>query len=444
MRILLAVLALAMFQGPPAFIPYDEARPILAAHRREVSESGWPAWAARRDVEIRGRLSQGDEDTLVYLWLYGTSFTRAPRATEQEVGRLGAEKAEGLLLQRLDDLAAAMSSPGTNERLQFARAFLARKGINPATPAGRDQAKAFLVRARERVIAENDRFRRAAASATQAGDAATAVATYAMLFHDRGLSSDTRLSAGFAIDRALAAVAAGGVDPGSIQRAAIVGPGLDFTDKAEGYDFYPQQTIQPFALIDSLVRLGLAKRATFRLATFDLSPRVNAHLASARRAAAAGRRYSLQLPLSSDDPKHEWQGNLVDYWRAFGGQIGKETPAVQPGGVAGVRVRGVSIEPAVVVSLAPQALNILLQRLPLADAERFDLIVATNILVYYDAFDQALALANIASMLRPGGYFLTNYAVAPSATMEAAPGLTTPVFFDRQGNGDTIYFYRRR
>ena len=98
--------------------------------------------------------------------------------------------------------------------------------------------------------------------------------------------------------------------------------------------------------------------------------------------------------------------------------------------MTGCRVRGVSIDPAAVLSIAPQDLNIIVQRLPLADAERFDLIVATNILVYYDAFDQALALANIASMLRPGGYFLTNYAVAPSAAMEAVPGLTTPVFFD--------------
>jgi hypothetical protein len=64
--------------------------------------------------------------------------------------------------------------------------------------------------------------------------------------------------------------------------------------------------------------------------------------------------------------------------------------------------------------------------------------------VYYDAFDQALALANIAKMLRPGGFFLTNYPVSPSAPMEATASLTVPVFFDKQNNGDTIYCYRRR
>jgi chemotaxis methyl-accepting protein methylase len=89
--------------------------------------------------------------------------------------------------------------------------------------------------------------------------------------------------------------------------------------------------------------------------------------------------------------------------------------------------------------------NIIVERLdPLADQERFDLIVATNILVYYDAFDQALALANVAKMLRPGGFFLTNYAVAPRPPMEAAANLKTTVYFDKQKNGDTIYCYRRR
>ena len=54
--------------------------------------------------------------------------------------------------------------------------------------------------------------------------------------------------------------------------------------------------------------------------------------------------------------------------------------------------------------------NIVLER---TDDGPFDLIVATNILVYYDAFEQSLAVANIAQVLRPGGFLLTNYAVSP-------------------------------
>ena len=80
----------------------------------------------------------------------------------------------------------------------------------------------------------------------------------------------------------------------------------------------------------------------------------------------------------------------------------------------------------------------------LEDDRRYDLVVATNILVYYDAFEQSLALANIAKMLKPGGWFLTNYAVSPLPPMEPAASQTTTVYFDKQRNGDTIYAYQRR
>jgi chemotaxis methyl-accepting protein methylase len=96
------------------------------------------------------------------------------------------------------------------------------------------------------------------------------------------------------------------------------------------------------------------------------------------------------------------------------------------------------------MSIIPRDMNIVLERMePLAADERFDLIVATNILVYYDAFDQSLALANVSRMLRPGGFFLTNYAVVPAEPMESSAGLTTTVAFDRQRNGDTLFSYQR-
>ena len=79
-----------------------------------------------------------------------------------------------------------------------------------------------------------------------------------------------------------------------------------------------------------------------------------------------------------------------------------------------------------------------------ADDDRFDLVVATNVLVYYDAFAQSLALANVASMLRPGGFSLTNCAATPPPPLESTASHVTAVFFDRQQqNGDTLFAYRR-
>ena len=56
------------------------------------------------------------------------------------------------------------------------------------------------------------------------------------------------------------ALARGLVAKGAVRRVAVVGPGLDFVDKAEGQDFYPPQSLQALALVDSLVRPGLADR----------------------------------------------------------------------------------------------------------------------------------------------------------------------------------------
>ena len=105
---------------------------------------------------------------------------------------------------------------------------------------GQAQSEAFLTAALRRMLADYDAyFQQASPGATR--------------FKDRGLSSDTSVYAAFAMDAALIDLKAmGGLEPGRVARVGIVGPGLDFADKQEGYDVYPVQTIQPFAVLDSL------------------------------------------------------------------------------------------------------------------------------------------------------------------------------------------------
>jgi hypothetical protein len=45
-------------------------------------------------------------------------------------------------------------------------------------------------------------------------------------------------------------------------------------------------------------------------------------------------------------------------------------------------------------------------------------------------------------MMRPGGKLLTNYQVHPLPPLEPSAGLVTPVFWDRQKTGDTMFGYR--
>jgi SAM-dependent methyltransferase len=447
-------------------IAFADAKPILDVFHDTLPdelksktpaelEAAWPGWVSRHDAEIRARLARGDEDSLVNFWRYGTTFTSRPRATDQDMQKLadvrrgsgqGPALAAELLEGRLQDLVAGLASPGANERLQFARQVVLRHGINPDTPEGRDQAHDFLIDVRTRVVGENEQYRRAAETARTSADPQTADGAFATLFRERGLSSDTRINADFSLDAAFEALRSKATfAPGAIKRVAIVGPGLDFTDKAEGYDFYPQQTIQPFAVIDSLLRLGLATPGQLQLTTFDLSPRVNQHLETARQRAAAGVPYVLQLPLDRDLPAHQWLADLVGYWQHMGARIGEDVPPLAAPGAGDTRVRAVRVRPAVVLSVTPRDLDIVLERpTPLLDNARFDVVIATNILVYYGPFEQALALANVAAMLRPGGVFLANSALAPKPPLEPVEIVKTQVFFDRQGNGDTLFGYRKR
>src|SRR5207244_8364455 len=118
---------------------------------------------------------------------------------------------------------------------------------------------------------------------------------------NRDYSSHTILSPDRGIKQSLSVHMHNGlVAAGGVHRVSIVGPGLDFADKRQGYDFYPIQTIQPFAVIDSLIRLGLASPGQIRATTFDVSPRVNHHLEAARQRAGEGGAYVLNLPQRTD------------------------------------------------------------------------------------------------------------------------------------------------
>jgi len=81
----------------------------------------------------------------------------------------------------------------------------------------------------------------------------------------------------------------------------------------------------------------------------------------------------------------------------------------------------------------------------LQDGQQFDLIVATNIFVYYDVFEQALGLMNAASMLRPGRFLLSNNALPQRLVASINPaGSTTVIYTDRPDDSDHLVWYQRR
>ena len=447
-------------QGSVAYIPYADAKPIFEALREDLlpaefrgltpaqREAAWPGWVRQRDATIRARVAEGDEDSVINLLQFGTSFTRQPRITEQQLAGVVMRKAGSpdvfvpspVLKARIDDFVTAVAAPGTNERIQFARRVVERRGIDTATEEGRGRLRRYL---EERTAVVGS-----AVHAPVLHDPTTGLADQITIFRDRGLASDTLLWINFAIDQALADLkAAGALRPRSLRRVAIIGPGLDFADKQEGYDFYPQQTIQPFALIDSLGRAGLAARLGVGITAFDVSGAVLGHLESARARALTGDPYTIVLPRNLEQP---WTADLVRYRDRFGEEIGKPVASAAPPANAGkVDVRSVLFPPPVTRAIVPRDLNVVLQRLePDTDGDGFDLIVATNILLYYDVFEQSLAAANIAAMLRPGGFLLSNDRIfeLPGGPVALA-GRTAAAYMNVPGSGprgDEIYWYLRR
>jgi hypothetical protein len=399
----------------------------------------WDVWAATHDREIRRRLERGDNDTLVNWLLLGTTFTSRPRAVLG--GGVTAAELPALIQQRTSDLIAALQMPGTDERRLWAIQLLRKQGYAFDSSAERERLSTYLVTQVLRVAAEQAGYAQDLAEARRLRDVSEEFAARSRLFRTRGLSLDTSFLPNVAIEQSFHDLRRRGLlMPGSVRDVAIVGPGLDFSDKSSGYDFYPQQTLQPFAIIDSLVRAGLIGDASaVSVTTLDLSPRVNEHLAAMRRRAGAGQPYVIRLPL---DMSVRWRPEALAYWNAAGQHIG--TTNVETGSAAGgqVWVRTVSVRPALAAQVDPQDLNIVVQRL---QGRRFDLVIATNVFVYYDLLDQVLAVWNVGAMLRRGGFLLSNNALLelPSSPLRSI-GYLTVQYSDRPDDGDHIIWYQRQ
>lgn len=453
-----AVLPATLSQEAPKkeFISYEAAKPVVAAFSdslpaelkpaSSLDAAKWSAWVQKADREVRDRLNRGEEDTLTNLLRFGVTFTKEYRIDDEYLARYGnSSLVDSFAENRANDLIRALSAPGTwapnsREGMERMRAFLEKKGFSFTTADQRRRIKKYLLDNLARMRDDVQRYRAPANQETRA-----------QLFKDRGISLDTNLWPDFLLDQHFQhMVEKGLLKPGGVTKIAIVGPGLDFANKEKGNDFYPPQTIQPFAVVDSLVRLGVVKAETVELYTFDISSEVNFHVAAARKNALAGRSYTVQLPWNTA-ARHspEYRKSFVEYWQRLGDQIGESVAPIQiPDNVASAaaetQTRAVKIRPGVVRRIQPLDMNIVYQREPLAGKPGFDLIIGTNIFIYYDVFEQSLARANIAAMLKTGGFLLSNDKFPDTVPSGLATALdTTQVIAHDPDRTDTMFCYRK-
>ena len=234
----------------------------------------------------------------------------------------------------MDDLVAGLRSPGDNERLTFLNGLLRSQGIDPGVPG---ETGVFIYNNLQRVLQEMGTLAKRAEEAKRlvgadvvrpeaTSDPAAIFNWRPGLLRDRGVSLDTGIFPNFSIDKALRDLKNRGVlREGQVARVAVIGPGLDVIDKNEesSYDYYPLQTLQPFALYDSLVRLGLARPNALSMSIFDISSRVIDHIQRAQTAPV--RTPVCRTPVMSSNYPARLRlrpADLIAYWRSLGDQDG--------------------------------------------------------------------------------------------------------------------------
>jgi hypothetical protein len=166
----------------------------------------------------------------------------------------------------------------------------------------------------------------------------------------------------------------------------------------------------------------------------DISPRILDHVIQARARAAKNIGYTLNLPLPVGTP---WTSDVRAYWKTFGDRIGVPAQGPAKALAAVAELRAVRARPSAVQRMSVLDVNIVTERL---DGEAFDLVIATNVFIYYDVLEQALALSNVEAMLKPGAYLLANFSAPKltSVTIRPVDTMTTVYARARDASEDIV------
>ena len=58
-------------------------------------------------------------------------------------------------------------------------------------------------------------------------------------------------------------------------------------------------------------------------------------------------------------------------------------------------------------------------------------MIATNVFIYYDVLEQALAMSNVEAMLKPGAFLLANFSAPNLTSVTIRPVETTTTLYAR-------------
>ncbi len=418
-----AIIAGIVFARPDAvrFLRWPEVQsllPVFAASPEKLpafkDADEWDAWIRERDASIRGRIDHGVEDSISELILFGTSFPAPPKLANADDAVNAAGDLTAQANGRRDAFVQALDQLDT-ERFRIVLEFLRRRRVTE------EELPAFLSGSMRRFALEEVGLPKKQVRA------------------DVGVSPETSLLINFAIEDSLGALKARGVLPAHMLRILLIGPGLDLAGDPDVNDYCPPQSIQPFAVIEAVLRLGLATPAEIQMTAVDLNPLVLSHLRTAFGKVRGAQPYVLQLPHPA---LAGWTTAAVSYWQHFGETIG--APAKPVTAPPGTELRAVAVRPAITARISVEDLDIVTQTLDPGPGLGFDLVVATNLFAYYSRVEQNLALTSIAHMLASGGIVLSN-GILPNIKIQELEELgPRHVAYLESGGGDNLMAYRRR
>jgi len=400
-----------------------------------LTESTFDTRIAAIDAEARSRVREGDFDHLVFYVLQSTHFTRLPPIEPALSARAiltprtsrsqsGPPVMPPEVEARMTAFLKAIDSGDRDQRLSYFRALVGAQG------RGGDRRELLQTH-----------YLRAMTFLYQKEFADRGPASVERLYQQRGLSTDTAVEAGYAVHAGVGILK--GLDPSRrVRRVLIVGPGIDLAPRTGLLEAGPPESYQPWAVIDALVSLGLSQLDDLEVVGADINPRVVDHLRASRQSPPV-----LQLVSGiGESPTLTFAAGYREYFAGLGTSIG----AVRAGSPApaGHVSKRVSVSRKAASTLRAEQLNIVTGRL---DGETFDLVIATNILPYFGGAELTLALANIASMVAPGGVLLHNDTRPIVQEDAAAAGLAAEqsrqvIVADVKGAAplaDTIVLHRR-
>lgn len=400
----LAVLVSAAPQRTSArTITWHDVAPIHDRLRTSgVDQHMFTSYIDRVQRTTARRVREGDLDHLIFYVLQSTHFTRLPPIEPAVSAKALIEARKSGAFDPMPSLAIeerftaflnAVDSSDRDPRLAYFRALL-------ADIASRVDRRAMLRAHYLRVanfLYDKEFVQRSRPEAAAA------------LYRTRGLSTDTAVESGYSVHVGLGVLKA--LDPPRrIRRVLIVGPGIDLAPRTAMLESGSPQSYQPWATIDALVSLGLSTLDDLAVVGADINPRVVDHLRAARQAPPV-----LRLITGIGQTRAvAFSQDYRDYFVALGRSVG----SIRQGGKApaGHLAKTVTVSRRAAALLRAETLDIVTERL---DSESFDLVIATNILPYFDNRELLLALSNISAMMSPGGILLHNE-LRPSLPEDAA------------------------